>query len=380
MNSRLIAFYLPQFHPTPDNDRWWGQGFTEWTNVVQAQRLFRGHYQPHLPADLGFYDLRLPETRQAQADLARDYGIYGFCYYHYWFHGRRLLERPFDEVLASGKPDFPFCLCWANESWTRAWDGCDDPLIEQQYSEIDDLRHIRWLARAFQDQRYIRVDGKPLFLVYRASDLPNPARTTAIWREEAMKLGIGDIFLGMVESNFPSERREPESIGFDAAVEFQPDWFNQGSPLRRGKLWTLSRKLGLTSRAYGDHDMFDYPTMVKRMLDKPRPSFLRFPCVTPSWDNSPRRKRKATILVGSTPETYRAWLEEVVKTVQRRPTEERIVFITAWNEWAEGNHLEPDLRYGRAYLEATREALLGDRHRSVRASERTVQQTMAKSV
>src|SRR5215475_4957626 len=180
---RLVAFYLPQYHPIPENDEWWGTGFTEWTNVVSAKPVFAGHYQPHLPADLGFYDLRLPEVRQAQADLARNHGIHGFCYYHYWFQGRRLLRRPFDEVLRSGQPDFPFCLCWANENWTRVWDGSDKKLlIEQTYSADDDLAHIRWLAPAFRDPRHIRVEGKPLFLVYRARKLPDPLRTTSLWR------------------------------------------------------------------------------------------------------------------------------------------------------------------------------------------------------
>ena len=357
---RAIAFYLPQFYPTAENDRWWGKGFTEWTNVGKARPLFKKHYQPHLPADLGFYDLRLAETREAQAELAREHGIHGFCYYHYWFNGRRLLERPFDNVLASGKPDFPFCLCWANESWTKAWDGCGDYLIEQQYSELDDRRHMRWLVKAFDDKRYIRIDGKPLFLVYRASDLPDSLKTTTIWREEAKKSGVGEIFLAAVESNFPEERRDPTKLGFDAAVEFQPDWFNLGQPLRRGTLWDLSRKLRLSSRAYSDHDVFAYSTMVKRMLQKETPSYLRFPCVTPSWDNSARRKRKATILVGSTPELYREWLDALLRKIQARPVEQRLVFVTAWNEWAEGNHLEPDLMFGRAYLEATKQAILAN--------------------
>src|SRR5215471_1865027 len=222
---RIIAFYLPQFHPIPENDRWWGQGFTEWTNVAKARPLFRGHHQPHLPADLGFYDLRVPEVRQEQADMARQYGISGFCYYHYWFHGRRLLSRPFDEVLASGRPNFPFCLCWANENWTRSWDGTDrEVLLPQRHSPEDDRAHIEYLLQAFQDMRYVRIDGRPLFLVYRTELLPDPARTAEIWRQRAHVAGIGDLYLARVES-FVSDT-DPRAIGFDAAIEFAPDWRN----------------------------------------------------------------------------------------------------------------------------------------------------------
>src|SRR5580704_8011423 len=214
---RALAFYLPQFHPIPENDEWWGKGFTEWTNVVKAKPWFSGHYQPHVPTDLGFYDLRLPETREAQADLARQYGIYGFCYYHYWFHGRRLLERPFNEVLTTGRPDFPFCLCWANENWTRRWDGAERQiLVKQTYSQQDDLEHIRWLLNAFDDRRYIRLEGKPLLLVYRAGDLPSPSRTAEAWRGEARKAGIGDIFLCSILSHSPTSRVDPALLGFDA--------------------------------------------------------------------------------------------------------------------------------------------------------------------
>src|SRR5262249_26983694 len=195
-NVRAIAFHLPQFHPIPENDKWWGKGFTEWTNVVKAKPLFPGHYQPHLPADLGFYDLRLPEARAAQAELAADYGIYGFCYFHYWFHGRQLLERPVNEILRTGEPDFPFCLCWANESWSRPWDGGEkEILIEQCYSEADDLAHIRALLPFFLDERYIRVMGCPFFGVYRASKLPDPQRTTDLWRREAVRAGLKGLFL-----------------------------------------------------------------------------------------------------------------------------------------------------------------------------------------
>jgi lipopolysaccharide biosynthesis protein len=356
-NIRLIAFYLPQFHPIPENDTWWGKGFTEWVNVTKARPLFLGHYQPHLPADLGFYDLRVPETRQAQADLAKEYGIYGFCYYHYWFHGKRLLERPFNEVLASGKPDFPFCLCWANENWTRRWDGRDQEiLMKQEFSEKDDHQHIRWLIRAFEDQRYIRVDGKPLFLVYSASKLPDPVKTTSIWREEALRAGIGEIFLGRVES-FTERFENPIPIGFDAAVEFQLNGRDLDPPLRQGRLWCLARKFRLTKAVYGYNDIYDYRTVVEKMLARPSPSYKRFPCVTPNWDNTPRRKTGVSLLVNSTPKLYEKWLRGVISTSVSANSDEKLIFINAWNEWAEGAYLEPCQKWGRAYLEATKRVI-----------------------
>jgi lipopolysaccharide biosynthesis protein len=358
IDIRAIAFYLPQYHPIPENDRWWGKGFTEWTNVSKARPLFDGHYQPHQPADLGFYDLRLPEVRQAQADLATAYGIHGFCYYHYWFTGKRLLERPFNDVLATTEPDFPFCLCWANENWTRRWDGLDENVLaEQVYSDADDRQHIRYLAQAFQDRRYIRIDGKPLFLVYRANKIPNPLATTQAWRDEARQLGIGEIFLVRVES-FYDEQNDPISIGFDAAVEFQPDWIRLGWPLQRGRKWSLARTLKLAESAYADNTIYDYATIVEQMLAKPLPAYKRFPCVTPAWDNTARRKDgNATILHNSTPEVYERWLANVVQRELSNPNSDRVVFINAWNEWAEGNHLEPCQKWGHAYLEATQRVL-----------------------
>lgn len=360
MQAHLIAFYLPQYHPIPENDEWWGKGFTEWTNVTKAKPLFSEHYQPHLPSDLGFYDLRLSEVRQAQADLAKEYGIYGFCYYHYWFNGKHLLERPFNDVLNSGKPDFPFCLCWANENWTRRWDGKEQNLLLQQvYSEEDDRLHMQWLAKAFSDRRYIRVNGKPLFLVYRATKIPNPKQTVKIWRDEAKRLGIGEIFLCRVES-FAGEQEDPGLIGFDASVEFQPDWTQLGLPLQKGRLWHLARKLGLAHQAYGIHNIYDYSNVVKLMLAKSNPTYQRFSCVTPSWDNTARRKAGAIILQNSTPQLYEYWLRRIVdKTLDSNFSTEKIIFINAWNEWAEGNHLEPCQKWGHAYLEATRTAVRG---------------------
>ncbi|MEO1002602.1 MAG: glycoside hydrolase family 99-like domain-containing protein [Cyanobacteria bacterium J06638_7] len=358
MKIRSIAFYLPQYHPIPENDSWWGRGFTEWTNVTAARARFPGHYQPHLPADLGYYDLRLAEARAAQADLARRYGISGFCYYHYWFHGKRLLQRPFDEVLRSGAPDFPFCLCWANENWTRSWNGRDkDVLLWQTYSPEDDLQHIRELASAFQDRRYIRLEGRPILLVYRVSNLPDPAATATRWRQECRALGIGEIALLSVESS-PACQRDPREIGFDYAVEFQPDWSRLPPPLRRGRRWRQLTRLGLSSSSFQHDRVMAYEAMVAAMRQKPIPPYPRFPCVTPAWDNSARRETHATILQGSTPDLYGAWLGHEVQRLPERALPEPWLFINAWNEWAEGNHLEPDQRWGLAYLAKTKEMLL----------------------
>lgn len=354
---RAIALYLPQFHPIPENDEWWGRGFTEWRNVAKAKPLFPGHYQPHLPADLGFYDLRLPEVREAQAELARQHGIHGFCYYHYWFNGRRILERPFNEVLESGKPDFPFCLCWANENWTRVWDGGErNVLLEQHYSFEDDLAHIRSLIPAFKDPRYIRINDKPLFLVYRTELLPDPTKAAALWQEEARKAGLPGLYLARVE-NF-AKGVDPNSIGFDAAVEFAPDASRAGEILFRGRIATLLGKLNLLPAVFRDNRVYSYPATVKGMLSKPEPTYRWFRCVSPMWDNSARRSVNANIYIGSTPSIYKQWLSKIIgRTRQRYEGDEQIVFINAWNEWAEGCHLEPDQKWGRAYLEATRDAL-----------------------
>lgn len=360
MIPKLLAFVLPQFHPVPENDLWWGNGFTEWRNVAQAQPLFTGHYQPHCPADLGYYDLRLPVIRQQQADLAYQYGIDGFCYYHYWFTGKQLLERPVAEILSSGRPDFPFCLCWANENWTRRWDGQDqEVLIAQQYSPADDLAHIQVLLPYLHDPRYIRIENKPLFLVYRSTALPDPRATTTLWRQQAHASGLEGLYLVKVES-FPTERqRHPARDGFDAALDFQPDWGSlppQGQPSHR---WKLLNKFGTASpHPFRTNRVFSYPEVVSAMLARSPVNYPRIPCVVPSWDNTARRRNGgATIFHGSTPEAYRRWLRVVLTdrpTLNRLP--EPIVFINAWNEWAEGNHLEPDLRWNHGYLEATRQA------------------------
>ncbi|MCD4741657.1 MAG: glycoside hydrolase family 99-like domain-containing protein, partial [Desulfobacteraceae bacterium] len=371
MPPRLITFYLPQYHPIPENDEWWGMGFTEWRNVAKAKPLFPDHYQPHLPTDLGFYDLRAEESRIAQAELAREYGVHGFCFYHYWFNGKHLLERPAEDMLASGKPDFPFCLCWANENWTRRWDGEDQHiLIEQKYSEEDDRDHIRDLFRFFSDERYIRVDGKPMFLVYRTENVPDPAKTAEIWREEARKAGIGELYLIRIES---IGKCDPAEINFDAALEFAPDWWNKGPRLKtyskRGP--ESDEELEEFDEVYANNYIHTYDKLMKTMLAKSTPDYKWFQCVTPSWDNTARIKEGAHVFLNSNPEKYKNWLERTIEATEKRLAgDEKIVFINAWNEWAEGNHLEPDQKYGRGYLEATRSALqltdsVGDKEETV---------------
>jgi lipopolysaccharide biosynthesis protein len=365
---RSIAFYLPQFHPIPENDEWWGMGFTEWTNAVAARPRFRGHYQPHLPADLGFYDLRVAETRAAQAAMAAEYGIHGFCYYHYWFNGVRLLHRPLDEVLAAGEPDFPFMLCWANESWSRTWEGANtDVLIEQTYDTNDDRVHIRALLTAFADPRYIKVRGCPVFLVYNASALPDPWSTTRIWRAEAQRAGFPDLYLCRVESH-AAGRVDPYDVGFDAAVEFMPDVSRLRRPVGpRSRPGKLLRRLIRPDSPFRTNFVFEYDDVVSEALSQLSPPYLRFRCVMPSWDNSARRKHGAFIFRGSTPAKYYGWLRETVMTFEPPSPEEDLVFTNAWNEWAEGNHLEPDQRWGRAYLEAHRCAM-GHASRRLRGS------------
>jgi len=341
---RALAFYLPQFHPIPENDEWWGKGFTEWTNVTRAQPLFPGHYQPHVPSELGFYDLRVPEVREAQAALAAEHGISGFVYYHYWFHGKQMLERPFQEVLDSGSPDFPFALCWANEEWTRNWDAhTGQVLIPQHYSEEDDLEHIRWLITAFSDDRYIKIDGRPLMLIYRAAQLPDPKRTAEIWRTEAQKLGFPDLYLCWVESHGPPPGG-PEAFGMDASVAFMPP---------------SGERIFTPQEGTRGHRIMDYNSAYTAALRQTPVPWKRFPSVMVEWDNTARRPHAATIFAGVTPDAYEGWLRETVKSVAKVRDEENYLFILAWNEWAEGNHLEPDRRYGRAFLEATRAVMLG---------------------
>ncbi|MFM7244495.1 MAG: glycoside hydrolase family 99-like domain-containing protein [Planctomycetaceae bacterium] len=341
---RLIAFHLPQFHPIPENDLWWGKGFTEWRNVGKAEPLFPGQHQPQLPADLGFYDLRLTESRIAQADLARRHGIHGFCHYHYWFQGKRLLERPVADMLATGEPDFPFCLCWANEPWSRRWDGSDSEILQpQHYSAEDDLAHIRWLLGPLADPRAIRIHGRPVFMVYRGDQLPEPARTIDCWRREVERAGLPGLYLVAVETGWDAGW-DAIRVGFDAKVLFQPQFsLLEGVP---------RLPLGPSKTRVFDYDAA-WPVLAAA---DPVP-YLRFDTVCPGWDNTARKGEDAWVLHGNTPASYERWLTLAIGRAMDRPAEERIVFINAWNEWAEGAHLEPDRRDGRGFLEATLRAV-----------------------
>ena len=343
--ARLVAFYLPQFHPIPENDEWWGEGFTEWTNVVKAKPLFTGHYQPHFPGDLGFYDLRLPEIGEAQAELAREAVIEAFCYYHYWFGGKRLLGRPLDEMLASGRPDFPFCLCWANEPWSRRWDGQDNDVLQpQRYSPKDDREHIRWLIPALSDPRALKVEGKPVFMIYQARDLPDPAQTVKLWRREVRRAGLPGIYLITVETGWDAGWDATEA-GFDAKVLFQPQF---------SILSTVPR---LEVDGPQTLRVFDYEEAWPILSRSDPVLYRRYETVCTGWDNSPRTNERGWLLHNSTPEAYEAWLRQAIDRVSDEPRDHRLVFLNAWNEWAEGAHLEPDKRHDHGYLEATRRAL-----------------------
>lgn len=357
MNKRrVIAIYLPQFHPFPENDEWWGKGFTEWTNVTKAKPRFKGHYQPHLPADLGFYDLRVSEVREEQARMAKEAGIYGFCYYHYWFNGKLLMERPLKEVLESGKPDFPFMICWANENWTRAWDGGEKHiLIKQDYTDEDAQNHIKWLLPYLKDSRYIRIDNKPVVAIYRTSIIPNLQKMIEIWREEASKEGL-DLYITRFESM--GETGETHLIeGIDAAIDFQPHNLRGYKEIK-----SIGPKIiNKISRFFGKDNIvpliLSYPKYIDYAIEQPLPKYKQYPCVMPSWDNSPRRKGSFFAFKNSTPKDFGRWLNNVLNKFKPYSKDENLIFINAWNEWAEGNHLEPDQKWGRAYIDELKNIL-----------------------
>jgi hypothetical protein len=352
---RPIAFVLPQFHPIPENDLWWGKGFTEWTNVTKAKPLFKGHYQPHVPADLGYYDLREPKAREAQAAIAKEHGIYGFCYYHYWFNGKRLLNYPIDEILRLQQPDMPFMLCWANENWTRRWDGLEnDILIKQDYSFEDDAKHMRWLCKhVFCDDRYIKVDDKPVFVIYRQELFPDIKKTVEIWRDIAInEFGFKDLYLCITESF--NKEINPETVNFNATIEFSPHAVMRIKQ-KKTVFSLFLKKSGL--RKKNSLQNCDFKKGVHQIINRNLPNYKIYRSVTPSWDNTPRKGIKGMLGVGSSPKLYFEWLRSIVKNFKPYSHDENFIFINSMNEWAEGNHLEPCEKYGLAYLDATKKAL-----------------------
>lgn len=349
-NPKLIAFYLTQFHPTPENDLWWGKGFTEWTNVTKAEQQFEGHYQPHLPTDFGFYDLRVRATRHDQIKTAKDYGIDGFCYHYYWFSGQRILNAPLDDMLADPESDMPFCLSWANENWTRRWDAAEhEILIAQKYLPNDDINFIKSVVPFFQDSRYIRVDEKPFLIVYRPQHFPDACKTLDIWREHCRSIGIGEIHICAALTHGNENYKQ---YGFDSGVEFPPH--NLGPT-------NVNEQLSCFNAFKGN--IFQYATIadnyLNRTYDAENPDV--FKTVFPSWDNTARTKERALVILNGDPDNYEFWLSSTIDQAKRKKNKDQLVFINAWNEWAEGCHLEPDRRFGHGFLQATLNAKKGIR-------------------
>lgn len=350
--ARVIAFYLPQYHPIPENDAWWEPGFTEWTNVGKARALYPGHRQPKLPTELGYYDLRVPETRAAQAALAREYGIEGFCYWHYWFGGgKRLLERPFDEVLQSGEPDFPFCLGWANESWKGFYHGLKtkQALIEQTYPGDDDHRaHFHSVLPAFQDRRYITVDGKPLFLIYQPFDNREQVMCMmSIWRELAAKNGLPGIWFVAQTCDIAKNRSELEAMGFDAINVIRLFEYE------RRQRW-LFRYARWKHRIFRIPFVVPYADVSRYFVGEEEYDERIIPTIFPNWDHTPRTGKRGLVLHNPAPKYVARHMEEVARRIAGKPQEHRLVFVKSWNEWAEGNYVEPDREYGRSTLELLR--------------------------
>lgn len=364
--ARVIAFYLPQFHPIPENDKWWGKGFTEWTNVGKAKPLFKGHDQPRVPADLGYYDLRLQIVREQQAELARESGVEAFCYWHYWFgNGKTLLSEVFDEVLHSGKPDFPFCLGWANHSWTRRnWNAVADmskdmDLMVQEYpGDSDYINHFGNVLPAFKDHRYVKVDGKPIFVIYRPLDIPNVKHFMDLWNQLAKENGLlGIHFVGLICDYYPHEFNKFYNLGFDA-LTFE-NYANISLHMEGGVFMTkLFGRLRKYSFKLAPKQRFPYKKAIRYWLTDTDMKEDCYPSILPQWDPTPRRGRRSYILKGSTPELFKKHVEDAINHIKHKSPEHRILFLKSWNEWGEGNYMEPDLTWGHGYLNALREVIV----------------------
>lgn len=364
--ARIIAYYLPQYHPIPENDKYWGKGFTEWTNVASAKPQFRGHYQPRIPADLGFYDLRLSEVREAQAQMAKESGIEGFMYWHYWFgNGKQLLERPFNEVLKSGKPDFPFCLGWANHTWaTKTWTARENIkhlksaiIVEQLYPGIQDYtEHFYSVLPAFKDKRYIYVDGKPFFLIYNILDIPDAQLFIDTWQSLARKNGLKGIhFVGNIMGNTAENNKEKVlHSGVDAMALSNLTLAQKKSV---GLLQFYINKIRVKMTHIGI-ERYKYSDIIKNYHSEYELKDNVYPIVFPQLDRTPRAGKQAIVLTGSNPKLFKQYLQDTLNVIKDKQYEHRIIIINAWNEWGEGNYLEPDMKYGRGYLDSLKEVIV----------------------
>ena len=381
MKARVIAFYLPQFYPIPENDRAWGPGFTEWTNVVQARPLFKGHQQPRIPADLGFYDLRLAETRSEQAMMAKEAGIEGFCYWHYWMgNGKQLLERPFDEVLSSGQPDFPFCLAWANHDWkTSTWQnqGSNSIICPQLYpGKKDHIAHFYKVLKAFRDKRYITIDGKPLFVIFDPYHFKAVEEFIELWQELAIQNGLKGIYFIAMTSSTSTLRYQSDGIphrvlpniessadtylsllklGFDGINSFGK---NRAEMINLGRWRHIFRKM-LQKHIHGVPLLkYDYPTVISHFFSPEDKWENVYPTIMPQWDRTPRAGKKEGIYIHATPENFAVHVKEALKIIANKPKERRILFLRSWNEWGEGNYMEPDMLYGHGFLKALKNIII----------------------
>lgn len=378
MKPRIIALYLPQYHPIPENDEWWGKGFTEWTNVVKAKPLYKGHVQPRIPADLGFYDLRLPEIRQQQAELAMEAGIEGFCYYHYWFgNGKQLLERPFNEVLNSGKPDFPFCLCWANHDWTnKTWKKgssirTDSMIMQMHYSTEDHIAHFNALLPAFRDKRYIKVDGKPIFAIWAPYDIPEVKDFICLWQEMAQANGLAGIhFVGYTTNAAGKSVTDKRLTMWDTthAADFYNNILNLGfdAVMSNGLARAQSLCHGKLSMLwyYISGRTFLHTTLRTDYAKAMRNYYVEedkwenvYPTLLPQWDRTPRAGIKTDPLCNATPKKFQKSVEKAIGMIRHKKPEHQILFLKAWNEWGEGNYVEPDLQFGHGWIQAIRNAI-----------------------
>lgn len=371
---RIIAFYLPQYYPTPTNDKWYGKGFTEWTNVGRAKPLFRGHYQPHVPADLGYYDLRYPEIRQSQALLAKEAGIEGFCYYHYWFGGgKQELELPLQEVIKTGEPDFPFCICWANQSWySKFWNGnsdCAAKLIaEQKYDNDEGIsKHFYTLLPAFRDKRHMTISGRLIFMIYRPLEYPDVRHFMEQWQKLAAQNGLREFyFIGQATSD--SDVEQILSLGFDAVNivrkdDFLKNWkYNNKFRFVLNKVW---RFLGFAPYHYNYDKIYQYFIQGGGIEIKEN----IFPTLIPNWDHSPRSGKRGVVFTNSTPENFSKHLQQVLNVCEHKKN--KIIFLKSWNEWGEGNYVEPDLKFGHGYLNVIKRAFnrISDKRNSCQKDE-----------